>query len=281
MFTPKSKPARRSVTCSPQCRSERIRRSKTKPPHITLCSHCGTPVKSYPSRIHRRYCQRGCPGPVVTWNEATAYFLGLLSSDGCIHNPGYRVSFASNDDYLLTVAATLMPEGHISGKKKCRQAICTWRHMHEFARNIGIHPRKSLTLGPLQIPDVWFWHFYRGVHDGDGTTFWSERKSGTYLRLSLSSYAPDFRAWLQNTIHRLSGVRPGNSEKTHTLSLDGKKAEHVASFIWQNATYELPRKVPIPPPSRTSETPRPPLPCWRRRSRGAPAHRTQFLPHPR
>jgi hypothetical protein len=43
------------------------------------------------------------------------------------------------------------------------------RRFREWLIGIGLSPAKSLILGPLLIPDVYFPDFFRGCIDGDGS----------------------------------------------------------------------------------------------------------------
>ncbi|MFN2521561.1 MAG: hypothetical protein ABR525_11050, partial [Candidatus Limnocylindria bacterium] len=42
-------------------------------------------------------------------------------------------------------------------------AFCRW------LESIGIHPRKSLTIGAIGVPDEFFFDLARGLMDGDGS----------------------------------------------------------------------------------------------------------------
>jgi hypothetical protein len=87
---------------------------------------------------------------------------------------------------------------------------------------IGLTPRKSLTLGRLAVPDEYFADFLRGCIDGDGTilvytdSYHAARKPAyVYRRLyvSLVSASRPFLGWIQDTVARLLAVRGTINEK--------------------------------------------------------------------
>ena len=90
---------------------------------------------------------------------------------------------------------------------------------------IGITPRKSLTLGPLDVPDHGFRDFLRGVIDGDGNIRRWQHPTNGREQWSVRVYGASnsFIRWLQATVERLWRVkgfvyhqRP-KSERHHTI----------------------------------------------------------------
>ncbi|MGH7305663.1 MAG: hypothetical protein ACRELZ_20465, partial [Candidatus Rokuibacteriota bacterium] len=81
---------------------------------------------------------------------------------------------------------------------------------------IGLTPAKSLTLGPLAIPDEYFSDFFRGCVDGDGSVLvyidrYHAAKDERYvyrrLYVSLASASRPFIDWMQTTVMKLIGLR--------------------------------------------------------------------------
>jgi hypothetical protein len=92
------------------------------------------------------------------------------------------------------------------------------RRLHEWLLGIGLTPAKSLTLGPLAIPEEYFADFFRGCIDGDGSIFsyidrYHTAKNPRYvyqrLYVSLVSASPAFVRWLQERVESLTGLRGG------------------------------------------------------------------------
>ena len=75
--------------------------------------------------------------------------------------------------------------------------------------SLGLTPAKSLTIGPLDIPDRYFADFFRGCIDGDGSIVtyvdrYNTPKNPKYvydrLFVSLTSASPAFLRWIQRSI---------------------------------------------------------------------------------
>jgi len=80
---------------------------------------------------------------------------------------------------------------------------------------IGLTPAKSVTLGPLAIPDDYFSDFFRGCIDGDGSVLvYTDRyhaaKDERYvyqrLYVSLASASRPFIHWIQASVQRFTGL---------------------------------------------------------------------------
>ena len=116
-----------------------------------------------------------------------AYFIGLILTDGCILEPktGHNqicLGLQIGDKYILDqFAKELNYKGEVKiyNRKKrefnqqptARLRFCSEKLVNKL-KELGIGPRKSLTV---EIPKLFlenehlFWHFLRGVMDGNGT----------------------------------------------------------------------------------------------------------------
>ena len=90
------------------------------------------------------------------------------------------------------------------------------RELYGWLTDIGLTPRKSLTLGPLTVPDEYFADFFRGCIDGDGTILvYTDRhrhqERHVRLRAPLCVHRlgepPVRRSGCRTTIARLTGAR--------------------------------------------------------------------------
>ncbi len=88
-----------------------------------------------------------------------------------------------------------------------------YRSLYDWLLSIGLTPAKSLTLGPLAVPEKYFADFFRGCIDGDGTVLvYTDRyhaaknERDVYQRLSVSliSASRPFVEWLQAEVQRLA-----------------------------------------------------------------------------
>jgi hypothetical protein len=109
------------------------------------------------------------------WTPALAYAVGLIATDGNLSPDGRHISLASSDrDLLETFLLCLGRDAAISqvrggyGTRGLRVQIGDVG-LYRWLLSVGVTPRKSLTLGPVDVPDALFAHFARGLLDGDGS----------------------------------------------------------------------------------------------------------------
>ncbi len=147
----------------------------------------------------------------IMWSPNFAYALGLLATDGCLSNDGRHIILTSIDkDQLDNFNLCLGTNFHIGTKssgagKKAYVLQFGDVLLFNFLEQIGITKKKSLTIGEVQIPDVYFWHFLRGCFDGDGCTYsymdprW---KSSFMFYLSFASSSLKFIKWIQDNVNK-------------------------------------------------------------------------------
>ena len=146
-----------------------------------------------------------CPEPVF-W-----YLVGLIASDGCLSSDGRHIDITSKDrDCLEQIRKAASLSCRVGQKNKRGVSICHHlqigsRVLYDRLLAIGLTPKKSLTLGPLQVPDSVFHDFLRGVIDGDGgIRRWQHPSNGReQWTLRISSASHPFATWLETTIARL------------------------------------------------------------------------------
>ena len=149
------------------------------------------------------------------WSAKLAYAIGLLATDGCLSPPFSLVDLTSNDREQLEnfckclgVAFRITKKRGSSGKESLRvqfKSVIFYR----FLLSIGLTPRKSRTLGPIRVPDKYFFDFLRGVFDGDGCThsYWDPRwRSSFMFYLIFASASPSFLNWLRKKIELKTGA---------------------------------------------------------------------------
>ena len=98
---------------------------------------------------------------------------------------------------------------------RCHHLAWSDRRLYDWLANVGLTPAKSLTLGPLAVPDEYFADFFRGCVDGDGSivsyidryhTFKSASYVYTRLYVSIVSASVRFIEWLRACVRRLVNV---------------------------------------------------------------------------
>src|SRR5713101_8308035 len=153
------------------------------------------------------------------WTNEVAYAVGLIATDGCLGHRAGQLSLTSKDVALLeTAARCLGVRARITRSTNPRPVYrLQWCDVlfHRWLMGIGLTPAKSLTLGPLSIPDEYFVHFFRGCIDGDGSIVTYVDRYNTFknpayvyrrLFVSIVSASKRLPTWLRATVQRLIGV---------------------------------------------------------------------------
>ena len=229
----------------------------------------GTTVRRHLRRFNIAVRRRGpCLGRTrqrngalpAEWSAEFAYVVGLIATDGNLGRKKPVITLVSKDSELLEtvrscLALTTPTRPHGGGyANRCRHLSWHDRCLYDRFRAIGLTPAKSLTLGPLAVPDEYFADFFRGCIDGDGTilvytdryhTAKSERYVYERLYLSIVSASYAFIDWLRTTVHRLTAVdgslsvrqRPGTSR---VWKLCYAKAESIRLLRWMYYAFDVP-----------------------------------------
>lgn len=199
------------------------------------------------------------PGPAchgaaasLEWRPELAYALGLMATDGNLSSDRRHITFVSKDLDLvqtfrkcLGVTSQTRPTRSRRGGTNHRVQWCN-RRVYDWFIGVGLTPAKSLTLGPLAVPDAFFADFFRGCIDGDGSVlvytdrYHSAKKEHyVYERLyvSIVSASQAFIEWLQMTASRLTGVAGSitvarKQGRNPIWKLSYAKAESLRVLAW-------------------------------------------------
>jgi hypothetical protein len=180
----------------------------------------GIPVRSRGPNMERLRKQGHTPTPA--WSPEMAWVVGLIATDGNLARAPRRISITSKDIDLLESVRRCLSLSNRFGKTRGLGVAnrLQWRNraLYDWLLSLGLTPRKSLTIGPLTVPDEYFADFLRGCIDGDGTVLVytdryhaAKKASYVYQRLyvSIVSASRPFIEWIETTIYRLSGLRGG------------------------------------------------------------------------
>lgn len=161
--------------------------------------------------------------PHWDWTPEIAYAVGLIATDGNLSSSGRHVSLSSSDRDLLETflrcigrqaAIGTVRGGYGNGGLHVQigdVGLCRW------LLSIGLTPRKSFTLGSIDVPDTYMPHLLRGLLDGDGSVIdctydGSGKAKGGRYRTLLVRFTSASRAhadWVRDTITRMYGVSGG------------------------------------------------------------------------
>ena len=119
--------------------------------------------------------RRRISAPVVTrWTPTFAYAIGLMATDGCVADRDH-VCFTSADRELVELFARCLGKANLISACQTRNGGRAYRIQFgdvgfcRWLASIGITGRKSLTIGPLRVPQFLLLDLVRGLLDGDGS----------------------------------------------------------------------------------------------------------------
>lgn len=210
-----------------------------------------------PEQCRWRRGRRAVVGP-IPWSVPFAYGIGLLATDGWVTTrrggqPG-QVGFTSKDKVLVEEFLTCFEltnrirernrEGRIQFETNTSKVA-----MFEWARAIGIHPRKSRTIACLNVPDELLPHLVRGLLDGDGSVIWSRRgPSGDQFQVRFHSGSRPHLLWLRERLHPLITTIGSLTTRTsingygrvhlpmHTLAYGRRASERLLELLYADET---------------------------------------------
>jgi hypothetical protein len=111
----------------------------------------------------------------LEWSDEMAYIVGLTATDGCLFTGRRKINFKSEDRQLVeTYLSVLGRTNRVKQAKTNAGGIVFFTEFHdsrlyEWFRSVGLTPRKSLTLGGIDVPDAYLMPLARGLMDGDGS----------------------------------------------------------------------------------------------------------------
>ena len=190
-----------------------------------------------------------------SWSQRVAYVLGFIAADGCISiqsdDDRYQLIIQINDLELLEKIKYVMKSMHPISRiiRKLgpiyRLSICSKRLVYRLLE-LGIGPRKSLSMRFPNIPKEYARHFIRGVLDGDGSIGITKFPNGQrYLQLSFVSGSEKFIRGINDTIHEKLDMQQRKifySGNVYVLEYTHKSAKKVLAWIYSDSVIHLERK---------------------------------------
>lgn len=165
-------------------------------------------------------------GAPIIWSRGLAYVVGLIATDGCLTRQR-TIDLTSKDrEQIVTFLRCLGRTNKIAEvirhdpPRRYYRVQVGDRALYQWLQAIGVGPRKSLTLGGIDVPDEFALDLVRGLLDGDGsvTTYFYEVPGGTRpyeaLCTSFCSASKDHIEWLRGLLDRVLAIRGSIQTKT-------------------------------------------------------------------
>ena len=185
----------------------------------------------------------------MQWSGIVAYCVGLITTDGCLSSDRRHINFTSKDLELVEhVRAGFGTHNRIGRKSRAAGAVKRYYcvqlgsiTLYRWLCEVGLTPRKSLTLGPLKVPDHYFADFLRGHLDGDGNicTYIDPVFSHSvrlYVRFHCAS-RPHLD-WLQTTARRLWSLTgyQTNTGRVFRLSYAKRESTTLLRYLYYSSS---------------------------------------------
>lgn len=126
---------------------------------------------------------------VVNDCELKYYLLGLIASDGCLHNNERTIEISLHEqdkNILIDISNGIFGENRVICEEKRNRVrlIISSIDVSNVYIQFGITPRKTATLNIKfeKIPEQYFHHFLRGYIDGDGN-YWFKNNNNIHVRI--------------------------------------------------------------------------------------------------
>ncbi|MEK7193589.1 MAG: hypothetical protein AAB652_02260 [Patescibacteria group bacterium] len=193
----------------------------------------------------------------IKWSQEFAYAIGLLTTDGNLSSDGRHIDLTSKDreqlfNFLKCLGLKNKISYKVSGstKKKSLRIQFGDVNFYKFLVGIGLAPKKSKTIGAVDIPENYFMDFLRGHFDGDGTfySYWDPRwRSSFMFYIEFISASKNHVLWLQKRIKNSLGIqgRITKSRNNSAYRLKYAKTESLKllpEMYYNNAVVCLSRK---------------------------------------
>ncbi|MGB3259495.1 LAGLIDADG family homing endonuclease, partial [Paenisporosarcina sp.] len=155
------------------------------------------------------------------WTHEMAWILGLLVTDGHIHNSLHSIFFTQKDERILRLIANYMEADYVltafEKSKTAATLIINSKVMKQDLESLGISAKKSLNVAFPKVPEGFLSSFVRGVIDGDGwvghegyqvnvttgSLAFAEGLLIVFLSWGLKSDISDIKGQRENTIYRV------------------------------------------------------------------------------
>ena len=192
----------------------------------------------------------------IKWSANFAYAIGLLVSDGNLSPDGRHITFISKDadqieNFMVALGINVTvgsSQSSYSNNKAFRVQFGDVL-FYNFLVSIGLMPNKSKVIGEVNVPLKYFWHFLRGMFDGDGSihSYFDPRWKSSFMFYTIfSSASAEYIAWLRKEIHNHAGVSGHVTGTTKTIfQLKYAKADSLIvlrAMYPNNRVLALPRK---------------------------------------
>jgi hypothetical protein len=193
----------------------------------------------------------------TAWNNNLAYVVGVITADGNLSPDLRHIVITSKDQEMIINCKSCLGIDSTIGKKarggsnEKSYFVLQFSdvNFYRFLLNIGLTPRKSLTIGAIKIPEQYYSDFLRGYLDGDGNISITQHpeSSKQQVKVRFCSGSKKFLTWLHEKNTHSFNLNGGNIcaskiSSTHTLSYGKSDSTLLLAKIYYQGAVCLSRK---------------------------------------
>lgn len=167
-----------------------------------------------------RWTRRSTRTLPLEWSDEMSYVVGLTATDGCLVSGRRQINFKSMDRDLVALYLRLLGRTNrvCTATTRIGNPVyftqfgdAAW---YDWLLSVGLTPRKSLTLGAINVPDGHLFPLLRGLLDGDGTILNKMYRADTarrddyyweYLMTRFTSASRAHLEWIASRVRSRTG----------------------------------------------------------------------------
>lgn len=193
-----------------------------------------------------------------SWSQDMAYALGLMFTDGCVHEKLSSVDFTNTDKAMhqywksnrsIFKRRRTNSETQTQSKLQYTTGV-TSAHMVQRLIQLGVLPRKSKMECPLpKVPEDYLLSFVLGLLDGDGSIQLAKVRKcvgGVNLRVTFvtawTEVAEEFSRLLGLLQIRARTTPRNGASGTAESRVTGREAEKLCALLYDNSSRGMLRK---------------------------------------
>ena len=196
------------------------------------------------------------------WTPQMAYVLGWIYSDGTLRKNRYQFKISTNDKNVLKNIIKFLQSSHqIYQRNDPRRKLPTFELVIDSKKifidllKIGLTPQKSKRITFPSIPKKYFFHFFRGYFDGDGSVYIDtpspKYKNIKRLYFRIHSGSSEFLKSCQKLLTKNLKLKPKNliddNQRGFVIGYSTKESLIIMKNIYKKTSREnrLERKYEV------------------------------------
>ncbi|MCK4355170.1 LAGLIDADG family homing endonuclease [Candidatus Parcubacteria bacterium] len=191
-----------------------------------------------------------------SWNSNMSYILGFIVADGSVwkrknRKNSYVMNITNKEKQHLEKIQKVMSSRYKLGTKSDgydnkREYFCIQVSNKQICKdliNLGVSPRKTYNLDPIEVPEKYFPDFVRGFFDGDGSVYIYKVNDAPQIKAGFVSASAPFMVKFNKNLCENLNIPQKTIHKTkykyktiplYTIDFYIDDCQKLAKFMYQN-----------------------------------------------